>query len=151
MEYRIIEGEIDGLQRSNHVSGGRGETSASTTHIAMFQLGAERVVSQSSTFFPFADGDKLKVVGREEGGQFYLLAAKNYTTDWMSPKSKRPAIMGCFLAFFVFALCVMTLMSGGLLLPVTGLMGFMLYKFVSKYNTALKDSQRAREILLREL
>jgi hypothetical protein len=73
MDFTLIEGIISGLDRTTQISGG-GETSATTTHISIFNLLDERVLLKTESPAMIANGDHLKLVGVRGQGQFTAIA-----------------------------------------------------------------------------
>lgn len=93
MNYTLIDGIISGLDRTTQISGG-GETSATTTHISIFNLLDERVLLKTESPAMIANGDHLKLVGVRGQGQFTAIACKNITTGWTNTYRGQ----GCALA-----------------------------------------------------
>jgi hypothetical protein len=80
-----IDGIVEDLERSTHVSGGS-ETSTSTTHLAIFKIGDERIILSATTPPMISNGDQIKVAGESKPGEFKAIACRNVTTNWSTPE-----------------------------------------------------------------
>lgn len=100
----VIEGIVEDLDRVTHTSGGGGETTASTSHIALFKLKNFRVKLSLRTPAMISNGDTIRICGKGSTGEFSAIYCKNITTGWNSPMLKQ----GCAKSM----LMIMTMGSG---------------------------------------
>ena len=98
---KAIEGILEDLDRSSHVSGT--EDSTSTTHISIFKIGEYRVLLKSKSPAMISNGDTVRVVGIESPGQFTGIACKNLTTNW-STQFRGQGCAKFILIFFILIL-----------------------------------------------
>lgn len=103
-----MEGLVSALQRTTHVSGGAGDTSVTTQHVAIFDLSGQRVLLMGKEPPMISDGDRVRVVGQCAPGQFTAIACKNISTGWATTHKAQGcaamALIGVIL--LSIALCV---------------------------------------------
>lgn len=136
----VIEGQVEDLDRSSQVSGT--ENGTSTTHIAIFKIGENRVLLSSLQPPMIANGDLVKIAGIEKPGKFNAIACKNLTTGWTSTFNKQ----GCTLFFLVFITLVFLLLSlfAFPFILVSCFFGFFAFMITSR-NSKLNKAHRLIE------
>lgn len=103
MKLSLLEGEIAGLERTSQVCGG-GSTNINTTHMAIFNLQGERVLLKSNHPPMIANGDRLRVVGMRQPGQFVAVACRNITTGWTTSFQSQGCAIAALVAVFLVGL-----------------------------------------------
>ena len=145
-KLEVIEGIVEKLERTSHVSGGGSNSHASTTHITLFHLGERRVSLSLPSPPPISDGDTVRLVGLQHNGVFSTRQCLNLTTSWLSPLPKNG---GCALAALTFFLIITSLISffaSILALPFPLMIGFLMFK-MNQHDSAQK---KARKLLLQK-
>lgn len=118
---RTHHGVVEDLTRTTHITGG-GETSATTTHIAMVKVAGKHCEYRSGSPVPISEGEVVRVVGLDERGLFKVYAMKNESTGFVSEQFKIGAVgSGCLIVFMIIwcTVCLgMTIAAASFLLPV---------------------------------
>lgn len=131
---KVIEGQVEDLDRSTQVSGT--ENGTSTTHIAIFKIGENRVLLSSNTPPMIANDDIVRIAGIDKPGQFGAIACKNLSTGWISSYNKS----GCGV-FVLFCMTLFTLLISFLFYPffiMTVVFSLILFKVLSANGTLKK-------------
>ncbi len=141
MNFVLIEGVVSNLERTTQVRGG-GKTPASTTQIALFSIGDERVILKSKSPAMILDGDHLKLSGIRNNGEFNAVACKNMTTGWTTTSKKQSGCASVILFLFILIGLWMAWLSPiFFIFPVFGV--FML--FVN--NKEVSNDKRAHDLI----
>ena len=97
----IHHGVVEDLTRTTHVSGG-GETSTTTTHIAMIKVAGKHCEYRSASPVPISEGETVTVVGVDERGLYKVYAMRNDSTGFITEMFQvGAAASGCSIAFMV--------------------------------------------------
>ncbi len=97
----IHHGVVEDLSRTTHVTGG-GETSTTTTHIAMIKIAGKHCEYRSASPVPISEGEAVKVVGVDERGLLKVYAMKNESTGFVTEIPKGGGLAtGCTVVFMV--------------------------------------------------
>ena len=117
MNYSVIDGIISNLDRTTQVSGG-GDTMATTTHISIFNVSAERVLLRSSNPAMIANGDQVKLVGVRGQGQFTAVACKNISSGWATKGRRQGCATIALVGFSIFGAALTVIFPLFIFIPI---------------------------------
>ncbi|MDD7984859.1 hypothetical protein PQO01_07875 [Lentisphaera marina] len=142
MKLETLEGLVSALEKNTEVSGT--DKRSGLTHKASFKVDGERVLFKSCSESMIQNGDKVKIVGLPDAGDFKAIACKNLSQPWQSEKPKL-GFAPIVLSLFVFFTASMSMLARPFII-LSLIVGFILFNLLKVYKT----QKNAFQILISE-
>ncbi|EDM28580.1 hypothetical protein LNTAR_08424 [Lentisphaera araneosa HTCC2155] len=131
MKLETLEGVIIELDKSTQVSGT--DRRSGLTHKARFKVGDERILLKTTSEANMQNGDRIKIVGLPDAGDFKAIVYKNLSNSWQSDQPKL-GFAPFMLSLFIFFTATMSAFARPFIILCL-IVGVVLFNLLKVYKT----------------